>query len=110
MTMGSILLGIGVSAVITFLLRALPFIAFGGGRKMPQWLERLGQMLPAAIMAVLVVYCLKDIGGDFVGTGIPKLAAAAVVAISYKLKHNMLLSVFGGTAVYMLIIYLMKIL
>lgn len=109
MTTGNILLGIGVSAVITFLLRALPFIAFGG-RKMPQWLERLGQMLPAAIMAVLVVYCLKDIGGDFVGTGIPKLAAAAVVAISYKLKHNMLLSVFGGTAIYMLIIYLMKIL
>lgn len=110
MTTGTILLGIGVSAVITFLLRVLPFIAFRGDRKMPQWLERLGQILPAAIMAVLIVYCLKDIGGDFVGTGIPKLAAVAVVAISYKLKHNMLLSVFGGTAVYMLIIYLMKIL
>lgn len=62
------------------------------------------ELLPATIMAVLIVYCLKDIGGDFVGVGIPKLMGVAVVY-----KHNMLLSVFSGTAVYMLILYLMKI-
>ncbi|MGN0597309.1 MAG: branched-chain amino acid transporter permease [Ruminiclostridium sp.] len=109
MTTQSILIGIAVAAVVTFILRALPFIAFHGDKKMPKWLERLGQLLPATIMAVLIVYCLKDIGGDFVGVGIPKLIGVAVVFIVHKLKHNMLLSVFSGTAVYMLILYIMKL-
>ena len=52
---------VAVSALITFGLRALPFLAFSGSRKMPASLERLGQALPSAIMAVLIIYCMKDI-------------------------------------------------
>ena len=47
---------IAVSALCTFFLRALPFLAFRGTQKMPDWLDRLGKTLPAAIMAVLIVY------------------------------------------------------
>ena len=54
MTTGGILLAVLVSAVCTFALRALPFLAFNGERNMPLWLDRLGQVLPAAIMAVLM--------------------------------------------------------
>lgn len=95
-----------IAAVCTFLLRALPFVAFAGERKMPLWLERLGGRLPAAIMAVLVVYCLKAVRTDLTGTGIRQLLAAAVVAVSYRWRHNTLLSIFLGTAAYMLLLRL----
>ncbi|RHQ57406.1 hypothetical protein DWY36_13150 [Firmicutes bacterium AF25-13AC] len=48
-------------AIITFGLRALPFAIFRGERKMPVWLEQLGKELPPLIMAVLIVYCLRDL-------------------------------------------------
>ena len=38
------LVAIAVSAVITFGLRALPFVLFRGGRSMPDWMKRLGQI------------------------------------------------------------------
>ena len=58
------LLAVSVSAAISFLLRALPFLLFHGDRKMPEWLARLGSVLPSAIMAVLIVYCLRGAKSD----------------------------------------------
>ena len=46
-----ILIGIAVSAVVTFALRALPFVIFNGKRQMPEMLVKLGKVLPATIMA-----------------------------------------------------------
>lgn len=96
-----------VSALCTFFLRALPFLAFRGTQKMPDWLNRLGKTLPAAIMAVLIVYCLKDVGSNVRQIGFPKIAAVAVVALTYKWKHNTLVSIAVGTAGYMILLRLM---
>ena len=96
-----------VSALITYGLRALPFLAFSGERKMPGWMQRLGQILPAAIMAILIIYCLRGARSDFAGVGIPGLIAVVVTGLSYKWKHNTFLSIIIGTAVYMLLIRLM---
>lgn len=97
-----------VSALITFGLRALPFLAFSGSRKMPASLERLGRALPSAIMAVLIIYCMKDIdiptGG--ISAAVPKLLAAAVVFITYKWKHQTLVSILLGTISYMMLLRL----
>lgn len=90
-----------LSAVCTFILRALPFLAFHGERHMPLWLEKLGKALPAAIMAVLLVYCVKDVGNDFPAVFLPKGAAVLLVGISYRWKHNTLLSIVLGTGCYM---------
>ena len=48
-----------VIALVTAAIRFLPFLIFRGGRKTPRIIEKLGGMLPAAIMGMLVVYCLK---------------------------------------------------
>ncbi len=101
-TVGIILL----SAAITFSLRALPFLVFNGKRSMPKRLHRLGDRLPAAIMAVLIVYCLQDVSGGFSESGIYQLLAAAVVIGSYKWKHQTFLSIVLGTGVYMLLLHL----
>lgn len=95
-----------LSAICTFGLRAMPFLVFHGEHKMPAWLEQLGKRLPPAIMAVLIVYCLKDVLTDVTGLLIPKLAGVFVVAGSYKWKHNTLVSIVAGTVVYMVLLRL----
>ena len=92
-----VVLAIFISALITFSLRALPFLLFSGDRRMPDWLSRLGAVLPSAIMAVLIVYCLKGVKSDIIGTGIPSAIAVLVVALSFKWKHNTFLSILSGT-------------
>ncbi|SFC03075.1 branched-chain amino acid transporter permease [Butyrivibrio sp. YAB3001] len=99
-----ILLAIVMSALITFGLRALPFVLFRGGRSMPEWMQRLGQILPSAIMAVLIVYCLKGAKSNPIGIGIPGIIAVAVVVASYKRKHNTFISIIVGTAAYMIML------
>ena len=99
-----ILLAIVMSALITFGLRALPFVLFRGGRSMPEWMQRLGQILPSAIMAVLIVYCLKGAKSNPIGIGLPGIIAVAVVVASYKRKHNTFISIIVGTAAYMIML------
>ena len=102
-----ILSAIVVSALITFGLRALPFVLFRGGRSMPEWMQLLGQILPSAIMAVLIIYCLKGAKSNPAGVGIPGIIAVGVVAASYKWKHNTFISIIAGTAVYMVMLRFM---
>ncbi|MDO4500831.1 MAG: AzlD domain-containing protein [Erysipelotrichaceae bacterium] len=92
-----------VSALITFGLRALPFLIFKDGKKMPDKLMYLGKILPSAIMAVLIVYCLKGVITSF---NYSELLAAIVVFITYKWKHNTMLSILLGTLCNMLLIHL----
>lgn len=104
MNVGYCLAAIAVGAACTFFLRVLPYLVFRDGRTMPTWLEQLGQQLPAAIMAVLLVYCVRDAGTDWMGIGLPKAIAIALVALSYKWRHNTLLSIAAGTVCYMVLI------
>lgn len=96
------ILAIAVAALCTLAMRALPFLFFGKDRPMPQWLARLGKTLPPAIMAVLVVYCLKDAVAEPMHTGIPQMIGVAIVAASYLWKHKTLPSIVLGTAGYMI--------
>lgn len=102
-----VLTAIITGAVVTFFLRALPFLLFSGKRRMPAWMDQLGKVLPSAIMAVLIVYCLRGARSDFSGTGIPGLIAIAVVVLTYKWKHSTFISIVAGTAVYMILIRVM---
>lgn len=106
MTQMEVILAIVLSAVCTFGLRAFPFFVFRDEKQMPKWLEKLGQMLPSAIMAVLIVYCLKDVGTNVKEIEIPKIIATFSVAILYKWKHNTLVTIALGTIVYMVLLQL----
>ena len=98
---------IAVAAACTLLMRALPFLLLRKEKALPVWLENLRTVLPAAIMAVLIVYCMKGIWTDPQTSALPNLAAAALVAVSYKWKHNTLFSIAGGTACYMILLWLL---
>ena len=97
-------LAVLVSFICTFFLRALPFLAFSGEREMPAGMEKLSHAPPPAIMAVLVIYCLKSVPDEWYPGGLCQLLGVAATALVHKWKHNTFLSIILGTAVYMVLI------
>jgi branched-subunit amino acid transport protein AzlD len=85
--------------------RAFPFILFSR-RDPPAILKFVERFIPPMVMAVLVVYCLKDIRWTVWPSGLRELAALAVVCGLHLFKKNAMLSIFGGTAFYMILISL----
>lgn len=97
---------IAVAVLVTMATRFLPFLIFGEKRKTPAIIEHLGEVLPCAIMGMLVVYCLKDVSFLSAPFGLPELIACVVVAALHVWKRNSLLSIGGGTVCYMLLVQL----
>lgn len=97
---------IAVVALVTAGLRFLPFLIFGENRTTPPLITYLGQVLPYAIMGMLVVYCLKDVSLTAGSFGIPEGIGCAVVALLHIWKRNTLLSIGAGTVCYMLLVQL----
>ena len=96
-----VVLTIAVASLVTVGLRFLPFLIFSGKRQTPPVISYLGKVLPYAVMGMLMVYCLKDMTAPF---GIPELLGCAAVALLHIWKRSTLLSIGGGTAVYMLLV------
>ena len=88
----------------TQLTRWLPFWLFPESREPPPVVTYLGRVLPAAAMGLLVVYCLKNVTWTAAPHGFPELLAIFAVVLLHRWKNNVLLSIAGGTAVYMLLV------
>ena len=93
---------VAVMAVVTFLLRALPFLVFH--KQTPPYISYLGRVLPPAIIGMLVIYCLKDVHVISAPHGIPELIAGLSVVGLQAWKRNSLISILAGTAIYMVLI------
>lgn len=99
-----LLLLIAIIAITTFMTRALPFLIFPEGKKIPVIIEYLGNVLPYAIIGMLVVYALKDTTFLSYPYGLPELIAIVLVVVVHKWRHNLLLSIAGGTVFYMFLV------
>lgn len=98
------LLLIAVMAGITMLTRFLPFWIFPAGKKRPASITYLSRVLPTAVIAMLVIYCLKDISVSRVNGFLPELIAVVMVVVLHIWKKQPLLSIGGGTICYMLLV------
>lgn len=87
----------------TMLTRFLPFLIFPENKTPPKSITYLGTVLPSAVIGLLVIYCLKD-AVSTAYHGIPELISIIFIVILHKWKKNTLLSIAGGTIVYMLLI------
>ena len=95
-TIGAVVLG-------TMATRFLPFLVFPKGKTPPKFVQYLGKVLPCAAIGLLVVYCFKDVASS--GTyGIPEVLSVLLIIVLHKWKKNTLLSIGGGTALYMLLV------
>jgi branched-subunit amino acid transport protein AzlD len=95
-----------IIASVTALIRFLPFLLFGGNKKPPTFIERLGGVLPYAIMGMLVVYCLKDVQFGEAGGFVPQLCSCLVVTAVYLWKRKPLPAILAGTVCQMLLLQL----
>ncbi len=99
-----IIMVIAVMAIVTILLRFLPFIIFDHGEQLPGGITYLGKVLPPAIMSMLLVYCLRNINLVEGNHGFPELVCIGVTMLMHNWKRNTLLSIGAGTVLYMIII------
>ena len=95
---------IGLCVLGTYLTRALPFLIFSEKRETPRYIRYLGDALPSAIFAMLVVYCLKDVSIADGNHGLPEFLSIALIVILHLRWRQMLISIAGGTLCYMLLI------
>lgn len=95
-----IILAILISAAVTFLLRLVPFAIFSR-KPMPARLQKLAKLLPSAIIAVLVIYCIRNAVFASVTELLVTLFSVGVVVGLHLWKRQTLLSIAGGTVVYM---------
>ena len=100
----NVFLTILVIALVTATLRFLPFLIFDNGRQVPEFIIYLGRVLPYSIMAMLVVYCLKNVSVTEAPFGLPELISVSLVAVLHIWKRNTLVSIIGGTVCYMILI------
>lgn len=105
MTLSQQIATIAILVLATSLTRFLPFLLFRG-KETPAYIHYLSHVLPPAVFGMLVVYCVKDV--DFLGGyhGLPELIGIAVTVVLHLWKRKMLLSILGGTVVYMLLVQL----
>ena len=94
---------IAVCAICTLIERAFPFLIFRG-KEVPEIVRYLGRVLPMAIMATLVMYCLKGITFSSAAGFAPMLIASAVTALLHLWKRSTMLSICGGIICYMVLI------
>ena len=104
LTTGEAIASIAVMAVVTFLTRALPFFLFDRGDHPPAIILYLGRVLPPAIIAMLIVYCLKGVSFASLGGWVPAVVSCVAVVLLHLWKNNDLISIFGGTILYMVLV------
>ena len=106
MTTSQHIITIAMIVLGTVLTRFLPFLLFPAGKPTPKYIQYLGKILPAAVFGMLVVYSLKGVSLLSGSHGIPELISIVLVVALHLWKRQMLFSIAGGTACYMLLVQL----
>lgn len=100
------------SGVIIFLERSFPFVLFAK-KNPPAIISFIEKYIPPMVMAALLFYCIKDISfvqkvdniASLKLSGfLPYISGIFVTVVLHLWKKNSLLSICGGTVVYMILI------
>ena len=104
MTVTQHIITIGLCVLATVLTRAIPFAIFRENKKTPAFVQYIGKYLPAPVFGLLVIYCLKSVNILQGSHGLPELIGIVVTGTLHLWKRNMLISIAGGTVVYILLV------
>ncbi len=91
-------------AACTFATRLFPFALFGRKQSPHPLVAYIGCLLPPAVMAILIVYCLKTVSFTVIPSFVPQFIGVAIVAVLHVWKRNFLLSIGVGTVCYMALV------
>lgn len=98
------ILVIAIVAICTFVTRLFPFLIFGRKGEPSPMIRFLGKALPPAVMAILIIYCLKNVDFLLPKSILPQLLSILTVVLLHLWKRNNLLSIGLGTVCYMFLI------
>lgn len=104
MTLTQQIITVAMAVLATMLTRFLPFLLFPSQNKTPRFVIQLGELLPPAILGMLVIYSYREQLLHPTRMSVIALIAGLVTVGLHVWKRNMVLSILGGTAVYMLFI------
>ena len=104
MTTMQVIITLDVIAVVTLATRGIAFVIFPGNKPVPPFISYLSKVLPFAVIGMLVIYCIKDVTLLRWPHGLPELLGCLATALLHLWKHNNLISIGGGTVIYMLLV------
>jgi branched-subunit amino acid transport protein AzlD len=94
-------------AAVIYFCRAFPFLFFRDNRKggagTEAFLSLVEKAAPPVAMTVLTFNAISGSIKEDAGTALPALIASAFTALIHLWKRNALLSILGGTALYMVL-------
>ena len=93
-----------IVAFATMITRFLPFIVFPANKETPSYIKYLGNVLPAAVLGLLVVYSLKDVSIFNEFHSLPEAISIAIILILHFFRMHMILSISAGTILYMFLV------
>lgn len=96
----------GVSVVAT---RSLPFLLFSSAKHTPRFVTFLSTYLPSAVFGMLVVYCMKNVQFTDLESSIPYFIGVISCVLLHLWRKNMLLTIAGGTMIYMIVPIIFRI-
>lgn len=104
------MMSVKMAIITTFLIaciiiceRAFPFVLFSK-KTPPKILHFLEKYIPPVVMGFLCVWALKDIRFDEIANWMPAIAGVLIAAVTHLWKKNTLISIFGSTILYMVLI------
>lgn len=101
MSWNEVFVAIAVVTLGTMITRFLPFIVF---REQNALMNYLSKLLPAAAMAMLVVYSFKDVNVFTGSHGLPEFIAGILTILLQIFVKNVLISMAAGTVCYMYLV------
>ena len=89
--------------LIVFAERLFPFAVFSK-RKPGKLIHIFERYIPPLVMIGLLIYSLRDVKFDSLTQWVPQISAITFTIVTYLWKKNSLVSIFGGTIIYMILI------
>ncbi|MGI6709893.1 MAG: branched-chain amino acid transporter permease [Bacilli bacterium] len=99
-----ILILIIIMAIVTFFTRLFPFVFFKKEKPLSPYVKYIGDYLPYSMIAMLVVYSLKDVAFFTYPSLIPEIIAIICIVLLHIWKKNYLISIGVGTFIYMFLV------
>ncbi len=96
------IMAVFASGAIIFFERGFSFLLFSR-KEPPPLIKFIEKYIPSMIIAILLVYCFKDINFALFPYGLPAFAGLAFALVVNLLVKNSMVSIFGATALYMIL-------
>ncbi|HHT41695.1 MAG TPA: AzlD domain-containing protein [Actinomyces sp.] len=106
MSIPYVITALAIIAVVTFVLRAAPFVALSKVADHPIVVE-VGRSMPIGVMVILVLYTLLDVSFADLAGWAPAFAGMVVTFLVHLKWKNAMPSIVSGVATYAVLLHVL---